>query len=125
MAERDLLAKAYEALHKYSEETACPICKRYGERIAQAAKDLSEVHVEGERFVRQLAEKKALQGVEKHSEKLKEEHGAKSSGGSASLLDFDSMVELAPHNVLRLFFPEELAPHNVVKTLFGREEKRT
>jgi len=125
MAETDLLTQAYEALRKYSEQTPCPICKRYGEQIAQAAKDLSEVHAEGERVVRQLAEKKALQRAGEHSEKLKEEHGAKSAGGSASLFDLDTMTDLAPHNVLRLFFPEELAPHNVVKTLFGREEKRT
>jgi len=123
MAETDLLTQAYEALRKYSEQTPCPICKRYGERIAQAAKDLSEVHVEGERFVKRLAEKKALQGAEEYSEKLKEEHGAKGRSGG-SLFDLD-LMDLAPHNVLRLLLPEELAPHNVVKTLFGREEKRT
>jgi len=121
MTETDLLTKAYKALRKYSEETPCPICKRYGKELAQATKDLGEVHVEGEQFVRRLAEKAALQKAGEYSGKLKEEHGAESSGGSASLFDLD----LAPHNVLRQFFPEELAPHNVIKTLFGREEKRT
>jgi len=125
MADTDLLGQAYRALSKYSEETPCPICKRYGEQIAQATKDLSEVHVEGEQFVKRLAGKKALQSVGERSEKLKEEHGVKENPkGSASIFDLELISDLAPHNLLRLFFPEELAPHNVVKSVFGREEKR-
>jgi len=130
MAERDLLAKAHEALHKYSEETPCPICKRYGKELAQATKDLSEVHVEGERFVKRLAEKEALLKAREYGEKLKEEHGVKSGSGgstSASLFDPETIAVFAPHNVLRLLIPvsEELTPQNLIKSIFGREKKRT
>jgi len=126
MTETDLLSKAHEALRKYSEETPCPICKRYGKELAQATKDLGEVHVEGERFVKKLAEKEALRKAGEYSEKLKEEHGVKSSGSSTSalLLDPEFIAELAPHNLLRLLVPEELAPRNVLKRIFEGRERR-
>jgi len=129
MTEADLLSKAHEALRKYSEETPCPICKRYGKELAQATKDLAEVHVEGERFVKQLAEKEALLKAsrEEYSEKLKEEHGVKSASSSTSalLIDPELIAELAPHNLLRSLIPEELMPRNVFKRIFEERERRT
>jgi len=70
----EYLEEAAKKIEEYASGTPCGWCKRKAEMMAQAVRDLKDMHVLGEAFVNKLGTKEALVLIESEAEKLRVMH---------------------------------------------------
>jgi len=112
-----LLRQAEELLKRFSQESKCPICRRYAGKLGEAVNTLSHVYTEMDKVVKEISAS-PLAEVGKMAENIHKEH---EKGGEVAVNKeeksrpetllfsgedfFDS--PFLPHNLLLLFKPEK------------------